>query len=389
MHRRPPPPPPIQVVIVLDPRQLGHPQMHVPGVHGNSQKNTRRTTRRHGRTLINESLPKRQPTLDKSVAKKEKPKSAATSTPQRSRERKQSPGSQKQLIHFPRKGIVSAGLGMAATIVIAGTMMYRMISADSVSEASYVANVVEEEVLEPTFPVEIPQASGPLSIEDIFARYAAAHGGTEQLSEISSLKLRGQVQSNGRTLNFSQIKRTPNLTRVSYQNDEGKVTDYYNGSVAWRRVQGHENAYRLDDASKKDFEESSALLSTFWTERNNIHNYAMLEQGKIGHKQYYRIGVHNLKGKSSIYWIDSDTFFERRMVTQQEDGSIETIDYSDYKYIGALPVPMHIEYSHDNKLVTTVDIDSASINAGIPSSLFDPPLNLEDWPVTTVSAQSH
>ncbi len=222
--------------------------------------------------------------------------------------------------------------------------------------------------------------SPPQNLKDLLERYVNAQSSPEHIQKINSMRIIGEIIEGDQTLRFVQIKRTPNLSRVSLEQGHNSIATFTNGEQTWRIINDGPEAYRLTGDEAARARASGRIFNALWTDRNKPDALKMLSDEPLDGKRHHRVQALNANGAEEIYWLDPETYLETQLVVYEPNGREVVTRFSDYRKVRWIHVPFHVEVYVNGELKSTFEIEKIEINIGVFESYFAPPQFTSDWP---------
>lgn len=219
-----------------------------------------------------------------------------------------------------------------------------------------------------------------LTVHDVVERVFAAHGGRDAVRTLSSLRQEGRLeQSDADSLFITFFWRAPNLVRYTVVLKNGEVRRAFNGEQAWEAqlLQGEvKQSWALPDVEKEGFIRDShmsqpAVFSLLQTDR-----LSLAPPAEINGRRCHVIVLQRRSYREFLYF-DQINFLCLRRERSDADlpkgaGQIR-VDYSDFRQVGEFVFPFLHQTSVDGILHNQVTLQKLTPNAGLLTSLFNPP----------------
>jgi len=231
-------------------------------------------------------------------------------------------------------------------------------------------------------PEKIVYRGPPRNLEQLLERYMAAQGGEEKIEMVQSLRIHGRIIADGVEIPFDQIKRAPNMSRLTLETEPRAITTFNNGEAVWREIEGVPNLYEVTGVEANDIQANSAILSPVWSQRNEPGALEWRGTQEIDGVAHHRILLNQEDSPDRVYWIDGEEYWERRVDTATPNGEFLSTTFDDFRRVGWLTIPFKIVSERDGEVVSEIIIDRAEINIGVLSAFFETPEKLEPWPGT-------
>jgi hypothetical protein len=177
------------------------------------------------------------------------------------------------------------------------------------------------------------------------------------------------------------MKKRPNLVRQVMNYPDGRrFTLAFDGTQAWQMqsTQRKDHFELLDyDANHpflRDAELENPLAAEVFDKRLMKYHGIVKIEGNIN---CHYIEVNYPDGSNSHFYIDEQTFLERKTVKEQptEDGTMEVTEVfpSDFRFHNGVLFSHRLIIRPANGPNSLLEIDSIRINAGVSGTFFKPP----------------
>ncbi len=220
------------------------------------------------------------------------------------------------------------------------------------------------------------QAEATLSAEEIVERSVQARGGLEAWKAVKTLRMKGVMELGGGTSMplILEFKR-PSKVRIEFEIEGRKGSQAYDGETAWAIVTyGEGKPIRLEPAQSKDLVQQADLEGPLIGYREKGHKIRRIAKDPSDSTDTYIIEVKRKDGEITIHHIDSESFLEVEQLTRRsfEGEEIEiSIRPSDYRQVGDLLIPYHVEQSVSiAPAPQVIQLDSVELNLDLADERF-------------------
>ncbi len=213
----------------------------------------------------------------------------------------------------------------------------------------------------------------------VLDRYVEAMGGRANLARIRSVVVEGNVLlESGDSLALKVMKKRPNLVRTVLGYPDGsRLTTGYNGETAWQQETSLHGT-RLEHLEIDEFHpivREAQLESPLAAAGFNKDWIEYLGEVRIeGNLRCHHLRVSWPQGASVDYYIDVETFFERKTVKSEPlpDGSVATTEMfpSDFRFHQGVVFSHRVVVRADGGDRSELNVREIRINEGIVDSLF-------------------
>ncbi len=209
---------------------------------------------------------------------------------------------------------------------------------------------------------------------EIINKYLAAIGGVAELKKINSISYTGEMAVQGMKLSVVAKKMNPNLELLQMQMGGNTVMKEVFDGKAGFAVQGPQKKDMTEDEIKEKKDAKSVFPELFY----NDGSYKLEVTGtdKVSGKDVYKLKVTGPSGKATTQFYDIASGLllkEESSATISGQEITQTIEYSDYKKIGAVSIP------HTNMLTSqsamgsqdfTITYSDIKLNQGVAATDF-------------------
>ncbi|MEO0796984.1 MAG: hypothetical protein AAFX93_17640 [Verrucomicrobiota bacterium] len=282
----------------------------------------------------------------------------------------------------PNLGITLGLLTLLAFIIGGGCIAILFSGPSPIEEAEIAENdtnapteellVAEEEVIEP---------KGASELERIIFRHLHA----TNVNEVTTMKLSASLNAADGEGHSAEHQvtfyfRRPNLARRIMEHDGMRYDMGYNGHELWAQQYAPNGATRavedIPETQKELFSESARIGSYLWEFEKGPSNFRLLPESNLGGIDCYVVLFEKADLRVKTY-IDKANFLEvgREESNVGKDGNLRKnmMVMSDHRNVEGVVMPFAIE-SSSNGFVSRVIVESISINSGVPSYIFDAPV---------------
>ncbi len=207
--------------------------------------------------------------------------------------------------------------------------------------------------------------------------YLEANGGEDFLRSVHSIRAMGRVESDGTERSFLLVKRVPDQSLFRTETDGGEMSVGTNGSEAWRAFKRDNRFawahYLAGEARRRTIQEArffGGILHHFLFGNGEVKK---IEEGKLEDgKTVLWLTLENGASTPDRYAVDPRSM-ELLCFERSHGGSITRILYSDYRDLDGLRQPFRMETRQNGRTTAVTVLDSAELNPGVLSVLFDKP----------------
>ena len=196
------------------------------------------------------------------------------------------------------------------------------------------------------------------------------------LESTQTIRVGGVLESGDSKQAFVLIKKRPDRILFKINHGARRITFGVSDDIVWRRTRApqHEDQFDLIEG-----EEAAPWLG----QRRFFDRVisASLGEGTIttikttqwDARAFLEVTTADDMGESRKILVDPQTMYPLVEIQTMPDGSIEQTVSSDYRDVQGMPIAFSMETSADGKLKSRIRLDSAALNAGVLSRLFEVP----------------
>lgn len=256
-----------------------------------------------------------------------------------------------------RQRLRQIGLGVVLTALLVGFFV-KTFMLDVEEEDQFQANLEE------------------MSAERIIQRYAAVSGGVEAQMGIRSLLVQGRLMSAEEVIPVRIIKKSPNLLRMEYSGTGGKTIQAHDGNTVWMQTREGQVMEMEDAVMRERFLRDAPIQTHLLLSLVNDYPVTLNGVETVDGAHCYSLSVRLPSGDELIYFIDMETYLERKVVTIPTAGQERprlTLRQSGYEKIDGFNVPHRLTSFEGDRWRNTFYVDSVTFNAGLLDSFFAKP----------------
>lgn len=219
-----------------------------------------------------------------------------------------------------------------------------------------------------------PAAQSP-TVDEIVARHLAAKGGAEKLRAVTSVKLTGRIKGPGGEMPVISWAKRPNMRRRENTSDGQIFVLGFDGKTVWainplmspkpREITGPQA-----DMTRQDADDFDSVLLDYQVKGDTVE---LVGTEAVQGITMHRLRVTKKKGAIHEVYLNAETMLESKMVMQVEQGGrkgIVALEFSNYKEVDGITVPLHIRQTFNGQVMTEVTYDLVQFNVEMADTLF-------------------
>ena len=215
--------------------------------------------------------------------------------------------------------------------------------------------------------------------DDIIKKNLAAKGGAEKWKSISSVKMTGTVDMQGKKLPMTVYAKRPNLTRQEMVLGDRTLVQAFDGQTAWmiNPMMGTDAPQALPEPVSQVMKNTSEFDGPLVNYKEKGHTVELLGKETLDGTAVYHLEVTTKDGRTQHYYLDAESGVERKKSEQVDIGTgqkqvLETV-MSDYQNVQGVMVPKSIRQLVGGKPMAVMAIDTVEFNSGVEDQLFRMP----------------
>jgi outer membrane lipoprotein-sorting protein len=221
--------------------------------------------------------------------------------------------------------------------------------------------------------VLVATAAAQTTVDDVVAKNLAAKGGIEKLRAITTVKMTGSLKSPSGVTAITTWAKRPTFMRRDNVNDGQTFVTAFDGKTLWQ-INPLISPRPREIPAPPEAEDFDSLLLDYKDKGRTVEIVATEPVQGIN---MHRLRVTEKNGQIRDIYINAETMLESKAVVQVEQGgrkAIVTTEFSNYKTIDGISVPMHVRQMLNGKPLTEVTYDRIEFNVPIPDSMFSKPV---------------
>jgi len=221
--------------------------------------------------------------------------------------------------------------------------------------------------------VLVAAAAAQTTADDVVAKNLAAKGGVEKLRAITTVKMTGSLKSPSGVTAITTWAKRPSFMRRDNVNDGQTFVMAFDGKTLWQ-INPLISPRPREIPAPPEAEDFDSLLLDYKEKGRTVE---LVGTEPVQGINMHRLRVTDKNGQIRDIYINAETMLESKAVVQVEQGgrkAIVTTEFSNYKTIDGISVPMHVRQVLNGKPLTEVSYDRVEFNIAIPDSMFAKPV---------------
>lgn len=210
--------------------------------------------------------------------------------------------------------------------------------------------------------------------------YMSVNSNAELFEGTQTIRVSGHMIRGDNTYPFNVIKKRPDKMLFTTDFGSHEVTFGVSGNAVWQRVRSprlKEDVFTLIEGPEAEP----------WLEQRRFFDQiisASLGKGKITEitvanweeTDCLKVAILGTNGASTEILVDPQTMYAIAELRTLPDGTTQQTVFNDYRIVDGMPVPFKVETLIDGNATSQIIVDSASLNAGVLSKIFETPKEL-------------
>lgn len=225
----------------------------------------------------------------------------------------------------------------------------------------------------------VTAAAHAQTADDVIKKNLAAKGGAEKWKSISSVKMTGTVDMQGKKLPMTVYAKRPNFTRQEMVLGDRTLVQAFDGQTAWmiNPMMGTDAPQALPEPVSQVMKNTSEFDGPLVNYKEKGHTVELLGKETLDGTAVYHLEVTTKDGRTQHYYLDAESGVERKKSEQVDIGTgqkqvLETV-MSDYQNVQGVMVPKSIRQLVGGKPMAVMAIDTVEFNSGVEDQLFRMP----------------
>jgi hypothetical protein len=223
-------------------------------------------------------------------------------------------------------------------------------------------------------------AAPTATVEEILARYAAAHGGIERWEKLETIELTGTFTYFSEEAPFTVLRKRPSLYRFESKMLGKKTVVAYDGTLAWRiyPLYGIEAPAKVEEPDLALLLREAELEPPLLRARDKGHTVELVGRGEVDGQETLALEVTLKSGRVETWHLDPRTFLEVAVdartfdFSQRGDEMAERSFFSDFRAVDGLVIPHRVEKEYGARH-TVLAVEHVRLNPTLGAEAFSMP----------------
>ena len=209
------------------------------------------------------------------------------------------------------------------------------------------------------------------------AAYLSVNCKPDLLRRTQTLRVAGTIERDGLSETFTLIKKRPNKMRFLVKQGLKEITFGANAEIVWRCVrspgQQEANYVRIEGDEALQWIKQTRFFDLIISASQGEGQILEIEGEQWAEKDSLKVRVMDAYGDTYVIFIDPQTLYPLAERQTRPNGKTTETIFNDYRDLDGLPTPFQLTVSQENNAVSKIQINSAAINPGLLSKLFEFP----------------
>lgn len=190
--------------------------------------------------------------------------------------------------------------------------------------------------------------AGAQSLDEVIAKYVAAHGGAEKMGAIHTRRMSGELDVSSLHIKIVQENKRPDKVREEDSLQGFTQVQAYDGKTGWQvdPTQGRKQAQLMSADDSKSLVVDADMDGPLVNYKQKGHTAELVGHDPVEGTDCFKIKLTLKNGDIRYYYLDADSFLEIKLETQTSiRGSIQESEtyFGDYEKVDGLYYPFAIE----------------------------------------------
>jgi outer membrane lipoprotein-sorting protein len=209
---------------------------------------------------------------------------------------------------------------------------------------------------------------------DILEKMIEAQGGRKVLENIKDVTLSGSFEAMGMSMTVTMYMKEPNKMRWDIEGQGMKMTEAFDGEIAWKIDMGSQNPSEETGKEAADTKrEAHGYAAILHPEKYGI-TYVLKGKEKIEGKDYFVLEQTIPGSTPTTQYVDAETYLIYKNVSTSINAKgvseKEEQFMSDYKKVDGVMVAHSLTIPMEGGVSAKLTFTKVSFNTGLEDSLF-------------------
>jgi outer membrane lipoprotein-sorting protein len=225
------------------------------------------------------------------------------------------------------------------------------------------------------------------TVDELIKKNIDAHGGTQKLKAVKSVKISGKITPQGLEIPITLIQKRPAMIRMDMTFQGKSMVQAYDGENGWKidPFQGSSEPEKVAGEELKDLQEQSDLDGPLVDYKDKGHTVELIGKEDMEGTPVYKLKLTLKNGDVRHIYLDADNYLELKVTSKRKTpgGEVEVDQYlGNFKPLNGIVFAYSIETKVKGQTVNQITIDKMELDLAIDDALFKMPAKSQEKPKT-------
>jgi hypothetical protein len=180
---------------------------------------------------------------------------------------------------------------------------------------------------------------------------------------------------------FTLLKKRPDKLLFTIESASHEMTFGVSDDIVWQRIRAPEHAdffALIEGPEAEAWLGQRRFFDAIITASLGEGHITEIKVANWEETDCLQVTIQDTNGAVAEILVAPHTMYPIAESRTLPDGTIKQTVFSDYRDVEGMQVPFKMEVSHDGKIASLILLDSAYINSGVLSKLFEIPKDLQE-----------
>lgn len=206
--------------------------------------------------------------------------------------------------------------------------------------------------------------------------YLSVNCNAALLEGTETIRVAGHMVNGDHKQAFSLLKKRPSQMLFTIDRGSHQMTFGVSGETVWRRIRApqHEDLFtRIEGQEADAWLDQRRFFDPIISTSLGEGRITQIEAAIWEETECLKVRILATDGKTVDMLVSPQTMYPLAESKTLADGTIKQTVFSDYRDVDGMPLPFKIESSVNGQADNLIILDTASLNSGVFSTLFDIP----------------
>jgi hypothetical protein len=218
------------------------------------------------------------------------------------------------------------------------------------------------------------------TVDEVIAKNIQAHGGTEKLKTVQTIRISGKFNQGSFRAGFLQENKRPEKVREEFVIQGLAQIQAYDGKTGWQisPFGGRKDPELMSQDDVKSLQIDADIDGPMVNYKEKGHKAELAGHESVEGTDCYKVKLTLKNGDVRYYFLDADSFLEIKMENQSTiRGAVVFTEnfYGDYEQVNGLYFPFALESAQKGSQERAkFTVDKVEVNVPLDDSLFSMPV---------------